>query len=61
MALLTIGLAWHYKKYEKEQPEEERGQYSFAEFEARGKRVGLWVDAESVPPWEWRHREKSKD
>lgn len=56
MALLTMGLAWHYKKYEKEQSEEEREQYSFAETEARGKKVGLWSDAEPVPPWEWRHR-----
>jgi endonuclease YncB( thermonuclease family) len=56
MALLTLGLAWHYKKYEKEQPEEEREQYSFAETEARAKRAGLWADAEPVPPWEWRHK-----
>lgn len=56
MALLTVGLAWHYKQYEKEQPEEEREQYSFAETEARGKRLGLWGDAEPVPPWEWRHK-----
>ncbi len=61
MALLTMGLAWHYKKYEKEQPEEERGQYSFAEIEARGKRVGLWSDPKPVPPWEWRHRDKTND
>jgi hypothetical protein len=60
MALLTMGLAWHYKNYAKEQPEEEREQYSFAEIEARGKKVGLWSDAEPVPPWEWRHRGKSE-
>ena len=58
MALLTVGLAWHYKKYEMEQPEGERGQYSFAENEARAKRVGLWQDGKPVPPWEWRHRKK---
>jgi len=58
MALLTMGLAWHYKKYEKEQPEEEREQYSFAEFEARTKRLGLWGGTEPVPPWEWRHKAK---
>lgn len=56
MALLTMGLAWHYKKYAKEQPEEEREQYSFAEFEARSRKVGLWSDPKPVPPWEWRHR-----
>lgn len=60
MALLTMGLAWHYKQYAKEQPEEERGQYSFAEYEARAKKVGLWGDAEPVPPWEWRHRKNMK-
>lgn len=54
MALLTMGLAWHYKHYTKEQPEEEREQYSFAEFEARTKKVGLWSDAEPVPPWDFR-------
>ena len=58
MALLTVGLAWHYKKYEKEQPEAERGQHSFAETEARAKRVGLWQDANPVPPWEWRKVER---
>lgn len=60
MALLTAGLAWHYNKYEKEQPDEEREQYFFAEIEARGKKVGLWSDAEPVPPWEWR-RNKPND
>ncbi len=55
MALLTQGLAWHYKQYAQEQPKEEREQYSFAETEARSKRVGLWQDAEPVPPWKWRH------
>jgi len=55
MALLTLGLAWHYKQYANEQPVEERGQYSFAEEEARSKRVGLWRDNEPTPPWEWRH------
>ncbi len=58
MGLLTVGLAWHYKQYAKEQPAEERGQYSFAEDEARSKRVGLWRDADPVPPWEFRHPNK---
>ena len=54
MAQLTQGLAWHYKRFEMEQPAEERGQYAFAEDEARAKRVGLWQDTEAVAPWEWR-------
>jgi endonuclease YncB( thermonuclease family) len=54
MAQLTVGLARHYKKYAHEQEPEQRGQYAFAEEEARAKRVGLWKDANPVPPWEWR-------
>ena len=38
MAMLTAGLAWHYKRFENEQPPEERGQYSLAEDEAHAKR-----------------------
>jgi len=54
MAMLTVGLAWHYKRFEKEQPAEEREQYSSAEEEAHAKHVGLWQDANPVPPWKWR-------
>jgi len=54
MAQLTQGLAWHFKRYAHEQPEEERERYSFAEHEAKSKRVGLWSDPDPVPPWEWR-------
>ena len=54
LAQLTVGLAWHYKKYAHEQEPQQRGQYAFAEEEARAKRVGLWKDANPVPPWAWR-------
>ena len=50
------GLAWHYKKYEREQPPEDRATYAAAEIEARSASRGLWVDKEPMPPWEWRHR-----
>ncbi len=54
LAQVTVGLAWHYKKYAGEQSEEDRERYSFAEIEARAKRAGLWRDAEPVAPWVWR-------
>ncbi len=54
LALLTTGMAWWYRYYADEQPEEERGQYEFAEFEAKAKRAGLWRDENALPPWEWR-------
>jgi endonuclease YncB( thermonuclease family) len=56
LALVTSGLAWHFKRYAHEQSEEDRERYAFAEQEARAKRAGLWSDPDPVPPWEWRRR-----
>lgn len=56
LAQLTLGLAWHYKRYAPEQSEEDRERYAFAEKEARARRAGLWRDRKPVAPWEWRSR-----
>jgi len=53
---ITVGLAWWYRKYAKEEPPQDRGQYEFSEQEARAK-VGLWQDADPTSPWEWRRRQ----
>lgn len=49
------GMAWHYKAYEREQSPQDRLAYADAEEVARGARVGLWKDAQPVPPWDFRH------
>lgn len=54
LALIRNGLAWHYKKYEKEQSASDRLAYSREEAAARSARRGLWADSEPIPPWEWR-------
>jgi endonuclease YncB( thermonuclease family) len=54
LAQLTVGLAWWYRKYAKEQSPEDAGRYEFAEQEARAKRAGLWADGQPIPPWDWR-------
>jgi len=54
LAQLTLGLAWWYRKYAKEQSPEDAGRYEFAEQEARAKRAGLWADGRPIPPWDWR-------
>lgn len=51
---LRRGLAWHYKKYEREQEPLDRATYSGAEIEARGAGRGLWADPAPVAPWDWR-------
>jgi endonuclease YncB( thermonuclease family) len=48
------GFAWHYKKYQKEQSEEDRKKYAEAEIEARKEKIGLWQDPKPIPPWDWR-------
>ena len=58
LAQLTVGLAWWYRKYAKEQSSEDAGRYEFAEYDARAKRAGLWADAGPVPPWGWRKGER---
>ncbi|KFJ08570.1 hypothetical protein DR66_6000 [Delftia acidovorans] len=54
LAMVTQGMAWWYRHYSREQSAQERGQYEFAEQEAKAKRVGLWADTDPVAPWDWR-------
>lgn len=51
---IRSGLAWWYRQYAKEQDHEDRLSYDEAEAQARNHRVGLWRDADPVPPWVWR-------
>ena len=53
-ALLTAGLAWHYKHSNKDKT------LVAMEKDARAKRAGRWADTSPVPPWEWRRRKKER-
>ena len=48
------GCGWHYKKYQNEQILDDRLSYNAAEELARASRIGLWIDSEPMPPWDWR-------
>lgn len=54
--MLVLGMAWHYRQFESEQPVAERRRYADAEVSARMARSGLRADAAPVPPWEHRGR-----
>jgi endonuclease YncB( thermonuclease family) len=65
LEMLTLGMAWHYKQFESEQPVADRGRYQEAEIRARAAQRGLWADAEPQPPWTYRgehrgHKESPK-
>ena len=55
---LKKGLAWYYKQYEKDLSDDDKQRYSEAEVLARNYGLGLWADAKSIPPWEFRHKGK---
>lgn len=57
---IKAGMAWHYKKYAKEQPFEDRETYARAEEQARAGQRGLWSEADPVPPWDWRKSKKRR-
>lgn len=46
--LIKNGLAWHYKKYSKD------NDYAELELQARQNRIGLWADNDPIAPWDWR-------
>lgn len=56
---VKLGMAWHYKKYEKEQSPEDRRLYAAAEDAAGGKRLGLWSAPNSAPSWEYRKEKRN--
>ena len=60
LELIKQGLAWVYEYYLPEASPEIQAQYSAAETAARVSRLGLWVDTNPVPPWEYRKAESQQ-
>ncbi len=52
-ALLSEGMAWVYTQYAKKFPH-----YKALEDAARQQRLGLWADANPIPPWEFRRKKR---
>jgi endonuclease YncB( thermonuclease family) len=59
--MIAEGLAWHYKKYAKDQPAGEADQYSRTEEIARLNKKGLWVQENPTPPWDYRAEKKKSN
>lgn len=57
---VELGMAWHYKRYAREQPVADRRSYAEAEDGARERRIGLWQQAEPEAPWEQRSRRRQE-
>lgn len=50
--LLSLGMAWHYKQYNKDQ------ELDKLETEAKEKKIGLWSQTNPMAPWDFRHNKK---
>ena len=59
LSLVSLGWAWHYKAYAREQSSADRNAYEAAEASARASARGLWEDRNVVAPWAYR-RDLSK-
>lgn len=57
-AQLETGLAWHFSRYAKEQRFEQRTAYLNAQLRAQRAGIGLWRDAEPMPPWSFREQRR---
>ena len=53
LAMISSGMAWHYKLFAGEQTAQDRQTYAAAEQAARSKAIGLWASKDAEPPWGW--------
>ena len=52
-------MAWWYQDYASDQAEEDRGRYKSAVVEAQARKLGLWSEANAIPPWAWRRGQRA--
>jgi endonuclease YncB( thermonuclease family) len=55
LEILKAGYAWHFRQYL------DKPDYASAEAEARKAGIGLWIDKDPTPPWEWRRERRRKN
>jgi endonuclease YncB( thermonuclease family) len=59
LMLLEKGLAWHFKRYQKDQHPDDRELYARQEDRARGAHQGLWQEATPQAPWLYREQQRA--
>lgn len=57
-AMLEAGLAWYFRRYERDLPAALRLPYQQAENQARQQHRGLWSEAQPLAPWSFRQQRR---
>ena len=52
--MVTLGHAWVSRHLYSHLPKDRQNELNWLERWARSKRIGLWKDADAVPPWKYR-------
>ncbi len=60
LAQLRAGMAWHFRRYARDQSIEQRQAYARAEAQAREVRAGLWRDRDPLEPWLFREKQRDR-
>lgn len=60
LLMIELGMAWHYKDYEKEQSKTDRDLYSQAELKARNEKRGLWQTGNAIEPSIFRQKQSNR-
>lgn len=58
LQMVKDGYAWHFKKYEGEQTQEDRESYAAAHDQAKSDTIGLWSEPDPIEPDAWRAGER---
>ncbi len=61
LEMIRAGLAWHYKKYQKEQSKLDRNLYAAADSFVRTNEIGLFQDIDALAPWEFRKLRRKRN
>ena len=57
---IKLGMAWYYRQYQKELIFDDRINYLQAEESAMTNHMGLWLQKDPVPPWDFRKTNRAK-
>lgn len=60
LSQIEDGYAWYYRYYARDVRPSLRRAYDRAETQAKKARLGLWLQKDPTPPWDWRRENRRR-